>query len=212
MSELSIYETLRNAGLTAEGACGLMGNMMAESSMKANIAQRGLTKLSDEEYTKRFDAEPVIYRSDAVGYGLCQWTYWTRKRDLWDFAHARGKSVGDENTQVLFCLKELREQYNGLFGFLCTTKDIYSAAERVCKEFERPAINNIAPRYAFAVDFFEKLAEPSSPDVTPDFPPDLSIMLLQAVLNYNNYACKINGYKDKEFLTQLREFVTDLGG
>lgn len=211
MSEVSIYETLRNAGLTAEGACGLMGNMMAESSMKANIAQRGLTKLSDEEYTKRFDAEPVIYRSDAVGYGLCQWTYWSRKRDLWEYAHMKNKSVGDEQTQVEFCIKELRGHYDGLFGFLCTTKDIYSAAERVCKEYEQPAVNNIAPRYAYAVDFYEKLAD-TTVDTSPDFPPDLSIMLLQAVLNYNNYSCRINGYKDREFLTQLREFVTDLGG
>ena len=33
MSNKTIYDQLRAVGMTAEGACGLMGNMMAESSM-----------------------------------------------------------------------------------------------------------------------------------------------------------------------------------
>ena len=46
MSEQTIYTSLIRAGLTPEGASGSMGNMFAESTMKANIAQRGMTHLS----------------------------------------------------------------------------------------------------------------------------------------------------------------------
>ena len=51
MSARDIYAKLIAAGLTHEGTCGLMGNMQAESGMKSNIVQRGMTALSDEEYT-----------------------------------------------------------------------------------------------------------------------------------------------------------------
>lgn len=47
MGAKEIYIKLREAGLTTEGACGLMGNMQAESAMQANVAQRGMTSLSD---------------------------------------------------------------------------------------------------------------------------------------------------------------------
>ena len=53
MSGMSIYGALVRAGMTAAGACGLMGNMQAESGMKSNIVQRGMTALSDGEYTRR---------------------------------------------------------------------------------------------------------------------------------------------------------------
>ena len=111
MSIKTIYKALIDAGLTPEGACGLMGNMMAESSMKADIAQRGMTALSDEQYTAAADAGTIDFVHDAVGYGLCQWTFHTRKAELLAFARARGVSVGDETTQMQFCLRELQKDF-----------------------------------------------------------------------------------------------------
>ena len=64
MSIKTIYKALIDAGLTPEGACGLMGNMMAESSMKADIAQRGMTALSDEQYTAAADAGTIDFVHD----------------------------------------------------------------------------------------------------------------------------------------------------
>lgn len=72
MSNRTIYDTLRAAGLTAEGACALMGNMAAESTMKANIAQRGMTHMSDADYTAAADNGMIDFANDSVGYGLCQ--------------------------------------------------------------------------------------------------------------------------------------------
>ena len=53
MSEHTIYTDLRRAGMTHEGACAMLGNMQCESSLKANIAQRGMTSLTDAQYTPR---------------------------------------------------------------------------------------------------------------------------------------------------------------
>lgn len=153
MSARDIYAKLIAAGLTHEGACGLMGNMQAESALKANIVQRGMTALSDEEYTKQTDSYPVSqarFVYDGVGYGLCQWTYWSRKNALLLFAQARSVSVGNEEMQVDFCVHELKNDYPGLWTLLCSVTDIYTAASEVCTVYERPAVNNITVRAGYA--------------------------------------------------------------
>lgn len=150
MSARDIYAKLIAAGLTHEGTCGLMGNMQAESGMKSNIAQRGMTALSDEEYTAAVAEWPVKFIHDGVGYGLCQWTYWSRKQALFNFAQACGASVGDEEMQVEFCISELKNDYPGLWALLCSVTDIYTAASEVCTVYERPAVNNITVRAGYA--------------------------------------------------------------
>lgn len=217
MSNESIYNKFRNAGMTHSGACGLMGNLMAESSMIASIAQRGMTNLSDKAYTNKYDSQPETCYRDGVGYGLAQWTFWSRKQALFEFANARGQSVGNEGMQTDFILHELRTDYPALLGFLCETDDIYAAAERVCKEFERPAVNNVDRRYEFAMMFANDLAPTAVPSTTTNSSgdwraPDQSILILQAVLVANGYNTEMTGHKNAHFLKKLREFVTDIGG
>ena len=153
MSARDIYAKLIAAGLTHEGTCGLMGNMQAESGMKSNIVQRGMTALSDEEYTAAAAEWPVKFIHDGVGYGLCQWTYWSRKQALFNFAQERGASVGNEEMQVEFCISELKNDYPGLWALLCSVTDIYTAASEVCTVYERPAVNNITVRAGYANQF-----------------------------------------------------------
>lgn len=158
MGERSIYAALIRAGLTPAGACGLMGNMYAESGMKSNIAQRGMTRLSDADYTAEADGGAIDFVHDAVGYGLCQWTYYSRKRALLAYARACGVSVGDEGMQVDFCLHELGESYPGLLALLKSTDSVHTAAAEVCTGYERPAVNNIAARARFGEDFLRQFA------------------------------------------------------
>lgn len=146
MSKLTILTALVRGGMTPIAACAMGGNMMCESNMTANIAQRGKTTLTDAEYTAAADSGAIDFAHDAVGYGLCQWTYFMRKQRLLEYARSVGASVGDETMQVSFCLKELRGEYPELWEYLTTTQDLYGAAARICKEYERPAVNNIADR------------------------------------------------------------------
>ena len=150
MSAKTIYDRLRSHGMTAAGACAMLGNMQAESGLKANIAQRGMTALSDEEYTAAAAEWPVKFIHDGVGYGLCQWTYWSRKQALFNFAQARSVSVGNEEMQVDFCVHELKNDYPGLWALLCSVTDVYTAASEVCAVYERPAVNNITVRAGYA--------------------------------------------------------------
>ena len=146
MSQLSILTALVRGGMTPIAACAMGGNMMCESNMTANIAQRGMTTLTDAEYTAAADSGAIDFAHDAVGYGLCQWTYYARKQRLLEYAKSMGASVGDETMQVNFCLAELHGEYPALWEYLTTAQDLYGAAARICKEYERPAVNNIADR------------------------------------------------------------------
>lgn len=226
MSAEYIYDKLRAAGMSPEGAYGMLGNMDAESSMQANNLQNsyeGKLGFVDELYTAAVDnGSYKNFANDKAGYGLCQWTYPARKQNLLEFANTRGASIGDKNMQVDFAIHELRTEYPELWSFLCSTDDMFEATARICKEFERPAVNNIAARYDFAQKWAAELSGgviTSSPATTSKpksdgtwYPPDQSILVLQAVLVANGYNTDISGYKNAHFLEKLREFVTDIGG
>lgn len=138
-----IWNYLIGKGLSAAGAAGVMGNLNAESALKANNLQNSYQKTlgyTDASYTKAVDSgEYTNFIHDCAGYGLAQWTYWSRKAALLAFAQAKGKSVGDLETQLDFLMKELSENYAGLLSFLKTTGSIKDASDRVLTQFERPA-------------------------------------------------------------------------
>ena len=168
MSEQTIYADLRRTGMTHEGACAMLGNMQAESGLKANIVQIGMTSLTDAQYTKLFDVNPEHCISDGVGYGLCQWTYPARKKNLRQFARNWGVSVGAEDMQTAFAIEELKTEYAALWKYLCETDELYTATERICKEFERPKVNNVDERYKAAQEFSASLAAMGATETSPD--------------------------------------------
>ena len=155
MSAQTIYIRLLNAGMSPVGACALLGNMQAESALRSGNVQDGCG-YTDEDYTARVDAGRLDF-IDGIGYGLCQWTYGPRKRNLLSFARSRGVSVGEEDMQVDFCIQELRTEYPALWLYLCSATGIYEAAERICTEYERPAVNNVPVRAEYANRFYMTL-------------------------------------------------------
>lgn len=234
MSNRTIYDTLRAAGLTAEGACGLMGNMAAKSTMKSNIAQRGMTHMSDEDYTAAADNGVIDFARDSVGYGLCQWTYYTRKAALLAFCKSRGVSVGDEQAQVEFCLQELQREYPMLLLDLRSSHDMYQLTADVCTKYERPADNNISVRYEYALQFWNDFcgsgalaaehAEQTAaaviqgyggdantqPQANTDAGIKAAVMVLQMVMSYAGYWGAVTGDRSPEFFDALAVFVEDL--
>lgn len=160
MSEIYVLTRLVEAGMTPIGACAMWGNIMAESTGVSNIAQRGMTKLSDAEYTKAADSGTIDFIHDAVGYGFCQWTFYSRKQNLLNMAKSKGMSVGDETLQVEFLLWELQTaEYIHIWKVLCSANELYDATDIVCRQFERPAVNNVASRYNYAQEAFNVYGE-----------------------------------------------------
>lgn len=143
MSEAVIWSFFKKKGLSDCGAAGLMGNLYAESGLKPDNLQNTCEKklgLSDADYTAQVDAR--IYQDfvhDSAGYGLAQWTFWSRKQKLLVFALSRGKSIGDLEMQLDFLWKELTESYPSLVNILKTAASVRAASDAALVQFERPA-------------------------------------------------------------------------
>jgi uncharacterized protein YcbK (DUF882 family) len=70
---------------------------------------------------------------------LAQWTYWTRKQNLLNYAKQKGESIGDLTMQLEFLIKELKESYNSVYNTLKSAKSVREASDAVLLKFERPA-------------------------------------------------------------------------
>ncbi len=216
MTNREIFDVFTGAGMTAEGACAVMGNFMAESSMVPNIAQRGMTKLTDAQYTAAADNGLIDFAHDQVGYGLAQWTYHTRKANLLAYARAQGVSVGDPAMQCRFCLKELQADYHTIWHDLCQSHDLFQLTQLVCTQYERPAVNNVGTRYEYAQEFLKEMTEkptikPKDP-IQATFPPDPKIWGIQNIMRADGYYGEPDGHKSQEFFRKLREYVDDMEG
>lgn len=160
MSELTIYQHLRAGGLSPAGACAVMGNMFQESAMLPNNVENRCT-LMDSEYTSAVDEgriSPDKFVHDKFGYGLCQWTFWSRKAELWKMANARQVSIADEAMQCDLCLTELSRDFSALYQQLCscTAEGMEKAVEKFCWKYENPdpAAAKLSERYQAALQFY----------------------------------------------------------
>jgi len=142
----------------------MMGNLYAESGLHPNNLQNTYEKslgLTDAEYTAKVDdGSYTNFVHDSAGYGLAQWTYWSRKEKLLNFVKAAGKSVGDLETQLNFLWQELTG-YTSLLNTLKTAKTVTEASTAVLTIYERPADQGEAvqkKRAGFGQTFFDKYA------------------------------------------------------
>ena len=91
-----------------------------------------------------------------------------------------------------------------------------------CLDYERPAINNVDARYAFALDFFGQLAGGSDPDPQPAPAPqpspspagfDWKIAQMQFIMQLDGYwDDPIDGLKSPKFFKQLWTYIEDMEG
>lgn len=162
------WNTFMDAGFPAVTAAAWLGNLQAESGLKANNLQNSYEKtlgMDDETYTRQVDSgfySKVNFYSDKAGYGLAQWTYWSRKRNMYEYIIEKlGKSIGDAKAQFEFLLHELQTSYFSLVTKLkqCTT--VKGASDLILTEYERPADQSDSvknKRAEYAQEFFNKFA------------------------------------------------------
>lgn len=138
-----IWNRLDDEGFNDYGKGGLMGNLDAESGLKPKNLQNSYEKklgYTDDSYTAAVDDGSYgNFVKDSAGYGLAQWTYWSRKQNMLTFARAAGKSIGDLAMQLDFLCKELKESYPTVYSTLRTAASVREASDIVLTQFERPA-------------------------------------------------------------------------
>lgn len=139
-----IWEYFKNKNLNDYAIAGIMGNLYAESALRPTNLQNNFEKkikLSDEEYTKQVDNGTYMnFVNDSAGYGLAQWTFYTRKEKLLSFAKKQHKSIGDLLMQLDFLWQELSTNYKAsTLVPLKGAKTVQEASNIFLTQFERPA-------------------------------------------------------------------------
>ena len=117
-------------------------NLYAESGLMPNNLQNAYNnKLgkTDAEYTAAVDNGSYgNFVKDSAGYGLAQWTYWSRKQALFNHAKQAGVSIADLNMQLGFLWEEL-QGYTAVMDALKKAGSVRAASDAVLTGYEKPA-------------------------------------------------------------------------
>lgn len=175
--EKTIWDSLISAGITQEGAAGVMGNIYAESGMIPNrveilclkrLKEHGQT-WNDATYTAAVDSGKISKETflhplpgKQYGYGLCQWTSPGRKGGLYDLCKQKGVSIGDAATQIEFLLKELSSPTYAktVLAVLKSTHNILTASNTFLNKFEQPGDTGVPvrqKRYEYSLKYYSEL-------------------------------------------------------
>ncbi len=170
--EKYIWNTLYKIIKNPYGVAGVMGNMYAESGLKSNNLEDSYqSKLgyTDETYTAAVDKGTYTnFVQDWAGYGLVQWTFWTVKQDLYDYAKSKKTSIGDVKMQ-LECLCEQisgkrmgSEWKKSVWEVLLNAKSVSEASTAFLLNFERPGNTSngiIGKRAGYAQTYYDRYAK-----------------------------------------------------
>lgn len=174
-----IWRYLLDAGLTEEGAAGLMGNLQAESGLIPNRVETLCLKRLKEVGRFYTDATYTAFVDDGTisleeflhplpgkqyGYGLAQWTSPGRKAGLYTLAKANKTSIGDVKTQLQWLITELKQSYPNVWAALSTGRNVRAASDVVLTQFEQPADTGSAvkeARYRMSLAIYEEMREMS---------------------------------------------------
>lgn len=162
-----IWDCLKANGLSDCGAAGLMANLKAESGLNPCALQHSYKRklgYTDAPYTAAVDSgEYTNFVYDKAGYGIAQWTHWSRKKALLEYARATGRSIGDLQMQLEYLLIELKKY--GLLDNLRAATSVQEASNLVLLQFEKPASiytedkqKTMAKRAGYGQDYYDKYA------------------------------------------------------
>lgn len=239
----TIYNRLRAAGLTEAGALGFLGNWDCESNCEPFRVQGDFSpyRTMSHQYTENVEDGRIPmnqFAHDAKGYGLAQWTYFSRKEGLYDFWKRSGKALDDCEMQVDFALHELASgEYLPVDHAVRNLNDLYACVKIICTQYERPAVNNIDARFNAANRIKNEIdlnpqpvpPEPPGPEPPGPVPPTPTevywpprtidfhcadwpeVTVLGAILYCRGYLNYAAGAWDEEVTQAVKDFQFDNG-
>lgn len=196
-NEKRIWQFLWEHIGNAFGVAGLMGNLYAESALNPQNLQNTYEKklgMTDASYTAAVDnGSYTNFVKDAAGYGLAQWTYWSRKQNLLNFAKEKGAPIGDLEMQLEFLWKELGS-YSSVLKTLINAKSIQEASDAVLTKYEKPANQGDSVKMArakYGQKYYDQFAalpvEPATSDkeeISMSYDPNKVIQVALAEVGY----------------------------
>ena len=176
----TIWNKLQSVIKNEYGTAGLMGNLQAESGLYPDRVQ-GDIPYSDYSvmYTSDVDNgiiseyEFVHNGPNGGGYGLAQWTYYTRKQALYDRWKEDGySSIGSVDLACAHLIHELVVDFPGVMSVLQNATSIAEASNKVLHDFEAPADQSESvenQRAAMGINVYNAFAS-GTDDPDPDDP------------------------------------------
>lgn len=208
--EQTIWKFLKGKGLNDYAVAGIMGNLYAESGFNpCNLQNTYESKLgyNDTSYTAAVDNGAYgNFVHDCAGYGLCQWTFWSRKEALLSYARSVQKSIGDLTMQLDFMWKEL-QGYSGVMKTLKGAASILEASNAILLHYERPADQSTAvqnKRAGYGQTFYDKYS-----DTVRKEGDSMSKLYASTVIAV---AAAEIGYKEKKSNSNLDSKTANAGG
>lgn len=158
------------------GAAGLMGNLMAESALSTTNVEDSFENRvgSNQSYTDRVNSGeineyeftyPFGKGNGSFGYGLAQWTYWSRRQNLYKYIKANVKpfNIGSLEGQLNFIIEELTTtpEYAGVWTALTNATSVSTACDAVMSKYEGPSNPHRDTRQEYAAQYFAKYSNSS---------------------------------------------------
>lgn len=140
-NEEYIWQALLKAGYNEIQTAGIMGNLMHESGLRPNNLQWAYEQslhMTDQQYTDAVNSGAYSYKqfySDCAGYGIAQWTYYSRKQCMYQ---ACWPTIDSIEKQTAYLIKEL-SWYPAVQAGLAKAKTIREASDVILVYYEAPA-------------------------------------------------------------------------
>lgn len=178
------------------GTAALMGNLQAESGMipyrKQGDFSSGYTK--SITYTNNVNNGTYTenqFVHDSIGYGLAQWTYYTRKQKLYDkYVNDGYTSIGDVDLACDYLVEELQNDYSSVWTALVTATDLHTASDIVLVDFENPADQSQTVkdyRASLGQAIYDQYSgQPIPPTPPPPSPPTTLEIPIWMLFKFNN--------------------------
>lgn len=166
MNDKKIWDFLVNKLNNEFGVGALMGNLYVESKLNPSLLEGKYARkfeMTSEQYTNAvddgsYDKETFIH--DSAGYGLAQWTHWSRKQLLYEFAKERNASIGDLDMQLDYLWDEL-QKYKTVVTACINATNVREASDVIVKRYEKPKNQTeefLANRAKYGQGFYDKFA------------------------------------------------------
>lgn len=164
------------------GVAGLMGNLQAESGLCPYRLQGDFTEgyTTSVNYTAKVNSGEIskndfIYNGpNGGGYGLAQWTFWSRKQGLYEMWKSGGyHSIGSVDLAIAYLLWELKNNYRGVYNTLVNATSVRQASDVVLHNFENPADQSVSVeelRATLGQNWYNQFAGGGDPNPDPPTP------------------------------------------
>lgn len=202
-NEKKIWDFLKSKGLNDFAVAGIMGNLRAESALSPINLQNSFEKklgYNDITYTQAVDNG--IYNNfvhDGAGYGLAQWTYYSRKQNLLVYARNRKVSIGDLQMQLEFLWKEM-QNYSTMMKELNTATTVRDASNSFLFRFERPADqggDEQDKRAEYGLEYYNKFSGKTPTETAKEVK--------------KLYRVQVGAFRDKSNAEKRAKYLADIG-